>query len=153
MIYTFRTSMLLDVPLERAFAFFSDADNLVRISPPASGLRILTPGPITLGAGAEFELGMRLFVVPIRWRSLIARWDPPREFVDVQVHGPFKSWTHTHRFSAGPGGTTIEDDVRYEMPLGLLGRLVEPLVRRQLASVFRYRQDVTRQALSTNTSL
>jgi ligand-binding SRPBCC domain-containing protein len=82
--------------------------------------------------------------VSLDWHTRIARWNPPAEFVDEQLHGPYKTWVHTHRFIPIPGGTAIEDDVEYELPLGWLGTLALPLVRRQLARIFAYRSQAVR---------
>ena len=52
---------------------------------------------------------LALFGVPVRWTTVIARWHPPRSFVDVQLSGPYLLWEHTHRLSASraaPRSTT-----------------------------------------------
>jgi ligand-binding SRPBCC domain-containing protein len=74
------------------------------------------------------------FGVPICMTSRITRMSPPDSFVDEQVHGPFKSFWHEHRFVADGDGTLMIDRVAFTAPLGVLGRLAEvvlgPYVRR-----------------------
>jgi ligand-binding SRPBCC domain-containing protein len=41
--------------------------------------------------GLEIEYRLRLYGLPIRWRSRIDVWEPPRRFVDRQIAGPFVS--------------------------------------------------------------
>jgi len=54
---------------------------------------------------------------------------------------PYRRWEHQHRFRAERGGTTVEDLVVYELPLGPLGALLHWLtVRRQLEAIFDYRR-------------
>jgi ligand-binding SRPBCC domain-containing protein len=125
------------------FAFFSDAANLERLTPPSLRFEILTPTPIPMKAGTVIDYRLRLFAVPFRWRTLIERFEAPTSFVDVQTEGPYRLWRHTHSFTEVPGGTAIADRVEYELPLGRLGVLARALfVRRQLDAIFRHRRAV-----------
>jgi ligand-binding SRPBCC domain-containing protein len=60
--------------------------------------------------------------------------------VDTQLGGPYAQWVHRHRFTAVDGGTRVEDEVRYRLPVPLLGDLALPLVRLQLGRIFRHRR-------------
>jgi hypothetical protein len=72
-------------PAERAFAFYADALNLEAITPPWLAFRVTTAGPIEMRPGVLIEYRLRLHGVPVRWRTRIAAWEPPRRFVDVQL--------------------------------------------------------------------
>ena len=131
-------------PLEEVFAFFSDPGNLSRITPPWLGFRMLTPSR-EMRQGLLIDYRIRPLGIPQRWRSRITLWDPPHRFVDEQVRGPYRSWHHLHAFRAAEGGTEIHDTVQYALPLGALGRLAHALVvRRQLESIFAYRERIIR---------
>ena len=131
--------MRLPLARDRVFAFFAEASNLQRITPPELGFEIVTPPPIHLSEGTCIEYRLHLFGIPFSWQTEIQRWNPPEVFVDVQRHGPYKHWVHTHRFREEQGATIIEDEVQYALPYALLGELVYPLVRLQLHRIFRYR--------------
>ena len=129
-----------DLPPEDVFRFFADPHNLELITPSFLRFRI-TKAPEELFAGALIDYRLRLRGVPLRWRTRIDVWDPPRSFVDTQLKGPYRRWHHTHEFEALDGGTLVRDVVRYELPLGALGELVAgKLVERDVALIFAYRR-------------
>lgn len=139
----------LELPIDRVFAFYGDALNLERITPPLLSFKVTTPGPIEMGVGTLIEYRLKLHRVPVRWRTRIEVWEPPHQFVDVQIRGPYSLWEHTHTFEEdGPGATIIEDRVRYSIPFGPLGELADRLlVRRDLKQIFDYRHDAVAREL------
>jgi ligand-binding SRPBCC domain-containing protein len=141
-------SMVLPCERERVFAFFAEAANLERITPPELYFHIVSPQPIIMGEGAQIEYHLRLHGWPFNWLTQITRWEPPGMFVDEQIAGPYGRWVHTHRFHEQKSGTVIEDDVRYRLPLYPLGEVAYPLVRWQLRRIFAFRHQTIREIFS-----
>ena len=134
-------TMHLPRPRPEVFAFFAEAGNLERITPPELRFRITHP-PERMAKGALITYRLSLAGIPFGWRTEITRWDPPHAFVDEQVAGPYRVWRHTHTFTETDGGTRIDDEVRYALPLWPVGEVALPLVRAQLRRIFDYRQRV-----------
>ncbi len=139
----------LPLPPEALFPFFSEARNLERITPALLRFEVLpgAPGPAEMGEGALIDYKLRVRGVPVRWRTRIEQWDPPRGFVDTQLKGPYRLWHHTHGFTpeerGGVRGTMCRDVVKYRPPGGPLAGLVNRLVvQRDVEAIFAYRARV-----------
>lgn len=149
-VYTLQREQRVPYPVDEVFAFFSQAANLQRITPPTLNFQILTPTPLRMREGALIDYTLRIWGLPIHWRTLITNYDPPHRFVDEQIKGPYVFWHHTHSFRADDDGTVIGDEVRYVLPFGPLGRLLHTAyVRRDLARIFDYREDVIAQIFAS----
>jgi ligand-binding SRPBCC domain-containing protein len=140
--YVIEKSTWIARPISTVFPFFSDAENLARITPPELGFRIRSALPIRMSEGTLIDYTVVLFGLPVRWRTEITRWNPPHSFEDTQLRGPYAKWVHTHSFVEERGGTTMHDRVVYALPFGPLGRLTHPIISRQLRRIFDYRESV-----------
>lgn len=141
-------SLTLPVSRKEAFAFFADAGNLERITPPQLGFHITTPQPIDIQQGTLIDYNLRLHGIPISWRTEISVWEPPFRFVDQQLKGPYSQWIHTHTFTElGPDTTQIDDEVRYRLPLEPLGDIAHFIVRGELVKIFDFRQKTVAEIL------
>lgn len=150
---TFRTTLTITRPRDVVFAFFARPENLARITPPAMGFEILTPGPIAMRAGAIIDYTVQVMGVRTFWRTLIAEYDPPHRFVDVQLQGPYVYWRHTHTFAEQDSSTVMDDEVDYIVPLGLLGRAAHVLlIRRQLNRIFAFRARAIQEIFAAATN-
>jgi ligand-binding SRPBCC domain-containing protein len=136
---------LIEATPERVFAFHELPDALSRLTPPWESARVIQPAPdLHVGSIAIVETRI-LGIVPARWVARHTIYDPPRMFEDVQVSGPFRSWRHRHIVEPHERGATLRDEIEYEPPLSIIGRLVAPLlILPRLRRLFDYRHRATK---------
>lgn len=131
-------------PVRDVFAFHERPDALERLLPPWQDVQLLerTGG---LEPGARAVLLLRLGPLRLRWVALHTEYERDRLFVDTQLSGPFRAWTHRHEFHAQGPATLLIDRVEFSLhggpPADLLGGW---LAKQQLRKMFRYRHQVTR---------
>jgi ligand-binding SRPBCC domain-containing protein len=137
--------VIVPTPLDVTFAFFTNAANLERLTPPWLSFRIRSPLPIEMRAGALIDYRITLHGWPIPWQTHIDVWEPGVRFVDRQIRGPYRWWHHEHRFEAVPGGTNVIDHVEY---LPRARWLSGSMVQRDVARIFEYRQSMLPRLLT-----
>ncbi len=143
--------LILDSPIEKVFAFYADAGNLERITPPELKFHITTAQPIDIKQGTLIDYRLKLRGFPVGWRTEISEWNPPHFFVDHALKSPYKQWIHRHTFTEIEANKTlIEDRVRYRLPLEPLGDLAHWFVRRELEYIFDCRQKIVAEILQPN---
>lgn len=136
-------SQLLPAPLNEVFEFHADPNNLLKITPASLNLIVKNPQTVKMATGEKIHYTLKLAGIPLPWTSEITWYDPPQGFTDMQIKGPYKVWKHTHHFEAKGDQTLVTDNIEYEVPLGMLGRLFAgKLVERQLMGIFAYRAKV-----------
>lgn len=148
-LHRIRREIWLPRPRAEVFDFFCRASNLERLTPPFLNFHVVTPEPIEMREGALISYKLRVHGLPVGWLTRITRWNPPYEFADVQLKGPYALWDHTHRFVEENGGTRMIDQVEYALRLGILGDLAHALlVRRDVENIFTYRNAVIAELFS-----
>jgi ligand-binding SRPBCC domain-containing protein len=146
----YERSFKVKAALPEVAAFHDDPVSLVAITPPPVHVTIERfDRPVRAGSRVIFRLGVGPFGVT--WDGTIAEYVERQYFRDVQNSGPFGAWSHTHTFIAEADGTRVIDRVEYEPPLGLIGKLIDPIVvRPSLAFLFNYRKKKTHELLERN---
>lgn len=143
MIYHYNTEHLLPISIEQAWDFFSSVKNLSKITPPEMSFKILTD----LGDQEVFEGMLIDYIVkpimgiPLPWQTEIYKVNKPNFFSDRQLKGPYKIWEHTHSFIQMDNGVLIKDEVKYELPLGIIGDTAYfVFVKKKVESIFKFRE-------------
>lgn len=135
-----KSQIQINKPIGEVFQFFSKAENLNLLTPPELNFKIITPLPIVLNCGAIIDYRIQLSGFPFSWKTEITKWNPPNQFVDTQLQGPYQTWIHEHRFESKDGYTIMHDLVEYKAK----GWIFEPLIHRffvakRVKKIFAYR--------------
>ncbi len=140
-MYQIRRTQIIPADLQTCWGFFADSQNLLRITPPNMQMKPLTKEPEHMYPGLMIAYKVTpLLGIKLTWITEITHVYEKQYFIDEQRKGPFRIWHHEHHFKAVEGGTEMTDLLSYELPLGLLGKLANPIiVRKNLNDLFDYR--------------
>jgi ligand-binding SRPBCC domain-containing protein len=142
--YKIEYDQFIDLPIEDVFNFFSKPENLSLITPPRMNFEIMTPQPLEMKEGQLVDYALTIvYIIKLRWRTLITKYKSPHIFIDQQIKGPYSLWHHTHTFEEKDGGTIIKDSVVYAIPFGWLGRFVHAIyIKYDIQSIFKHRKKI-----------
>jgi len=141
-IYRLETIQNLPISQTEAWNFFSDPKNLKRITPDYMGFKIVSGESEQMFAGQIIQYVVTpVLGIPTGWVTEITHVDEGNYFVDEQRFGPYALWHHKHFIKPIDQGVEMIDIVDYKVPLGILGRMVHPiLVAPKLKEIFEYRK-------------
>ena len=132
--------------LEQVAGFHQDSRALKRLTPPPVFVQMLMIEPLAENSVAAFNLWFG--PIPVYWRAQHAQVIPQSGFTDVQIEGPFQTWSHQHIFhSLQDGRTEVVDEITAELGRGLWKGLISRLMWFTLPALFAYRGWVTRRSL------
>jgi uncharacterized protein (TIGR01777 family) len=138
-------------PIGEVFAFFADARNLEKLTPPLLKLKILSMTSKEIEEGTQLNYCLKVHGVPVRWQSTILDWVPYERFADQQTRGPYAYWFHMHEFSEKNQGTVIRDHVRYIVPFWVPGDVVlHGFIKKDLEKIFSYRRKMIEEILGAD---
>jgi ligand-binding SRPBCC domain-containing protein len=138
--FIFETYQKINQPISDVFSFFSQAENLQKLTPPWLKFKFLSPLPIDMKKGTLIDYKLQIMGIPLKWRTEITIWEPPYRFVDEQLSGPYKLWRHEHFFVDEFGVTHMRDTVQYDFwGLFLKNILKKLLIEPQIRKIFDFR--------------
>jgi len=142
-LHILKKEQVISQNISTVFDFFSKPENLSVITPPKMNFKIFTPSPIDMKEGTLIDYTINIMFMPIRWRTLITKYNPPNIFVDQQLSGPYSMWHHTHTFEQlGDNETLIKDEVLYSIPFAFIGKIIHYLyIKGELEKIFTYRKN------------
>ena len=143
-IYTLTAEQTINVPLRKAWDFFSSPENLEKITPAHMDFKITSSVDKKAYAGQiiTYKVGV-LLGIKSSWVTEITQVKDKEFFIDEQRFGPYKMWHHEHWFEELPNGKTLmKDKISYKIPFGILGQFAHSiLIKKQLLQIFRYREE------------
>lgn len=141
-IYRFTKSQLLPITIDKAWDFLSNPKNLKKITPDYMGFNILEKEDTKMYAGQIIQyIVTPILGIPTKWVTEITHVKDKSYFVDEQRFGPYSLWHHKHFIKEVDGGVEMLDIIDYKIPLGLIGRIANPiLVKPKLNEIFDYRK-------------
>jgi len=146
-----RVRQWLPKPVKELFPFFQNEKNLEILTPPFLNFHVVGKSTREIANGTLIDYELKLHGFPLRWRTEIIAWNPPVQFVDNQIKGPYALWHHTHTFEDLGGGTLMTDRVQYRVPMGLLGKVTAgPFVTSDVTKIFEYRKVKARELFGGN---
>ncbi|MDQ6610290.1 MAG: SRPBCC family protein [Bacteroidota bacterium] len=141
-VYSLYSKQTVPGSIEEVWAFFSDAKNLLAVTPPHLNLKVTNEvyGATVYPGQVMTYMVKPLFGIPLAWMTEITHVESLVYFVDEQRKGPYKLWHHQHHFKKIKDGVEIIDLVHYRLPFGILGNLANSLfVKSELIKIFTYR--------------
>ena len=147
----FKHSFVVNSPIDRVWEFYTDIKHLEIITPKEMKLKIINATSEKLTQGSEIWLEAKLMISRRRWHSII-RSLRPYQYLDEMLAGPFKKWTHLHKFydintNNEPKQTEVIDEVDFEIPYSHIGKLFEGYVYSHLKKLFDHRKAATIRTL------
>lgn len=140
-MYQLKRTQFVNADIKTCWDFFSSPKNLKVITPPYMGFEVKTEVPEKMYEGLMIAYTVRpLLGIPMSWVTEIKTVKENQFFVDEQRQGPYTIWHHEHHFKEVEGGVEMTDIVSYVLPLGVLGKLMHPImVKSKLEEIFAYR--------------
>ena len=94
--------------------------------------------------------GKHLFKTRL-FTSKIMEMKPYETFTDKMTKGDFKSFEHQHFFKPAENGTIVIDIIKYEIPYGWIGEMVNKFyLNSYLEKIISHRNDVIKQYAETD---
>ena len=148
MYYELTDAFEVAADIDKTWSFFSTAENLPKITPAWLNFTVTTPGLITIENDTVLDYTIHWMGIPFHWRTRIIDFFPKRQFIDLQIKGPYALWHHQHAFEPSAAGVICRDRVIYKLPGCGVQRIAHALlVRKQLLAIFAHRRKVIAEHL------
>lgn len=120
------TSVWIDAPVEKVFAFWADPANRVELWPSLVEIKDVERLP---EGGTRHKWVYKMAGVRLEGHAEVIEYVPNERIVEREFNGIQATMTWTYQ--PEDGGTRVNTDVEYEVPLPVLGKLAERVIVKQ----------------------
>ena len=137
--------------IEKVWLFYTDLKHLEIISPSDIKLHLIESTDKILKKGTVACFYGRI-IISSQWCSKITFFEK-YEYVDEMIQKgnkrpPFRLWSHRHTFNeTDDRKTRVVDKIEFELPFGLVGKLLEFYIELKLLKIFKHREQATKKFL------
>jgi ligand-binding SRPBCC domain-containing protein len=133
-------------PLADVAEFHSQSASMADIAPPPVVVKI-QEAPTRLDEGDQMDFTVWLGPLPIRWHTRIEEVTSTG-FVDRQLRGPFRCWSHRHSYEPVDEQTTeVVDEIEFKLDKHPVRGMMGLGMTLSLPFLFAYRGWKTRRLL------
>lgn len=137
--------------IEKVWLFYTDLKHLEIISPSDIKLHLIASTDKILKKGTVACFYGKI-IMSAQWCSKITFFEK-YEYVDEMIQKgnkrpPFRLWSHRHTFNEiDDRKTRVVDKIEFELPFGLVGKLLEFYIELKLLKIFKHREQATKKFL------
>lgn len=137
--------------IEKVWEFYTDLKHLEIISPSDIKLHLIESTDNILKKGTVACFYGKI-IISAQWCSRITFFEK-YEYVDEMIQNgnknpPFRLWHHRYRFNEiNDCKIRVVDNIEFEFPFGLIGKLLEFYVELKLLKIFKHREHATKKFL------
>jgi ligand-binding SRPBCC domain-containing protein len=140
---TITKSTFINCTVEELFNFHLDTNNIKLITPKHTKVELIDYEEKTY-EGKVVKLKTTRAFVPINWIVKIEKYQYPNLMVDVAIKSPFAFWEHQHIFTQKGNMCELKDLIKYKPPFGIFGKIIAPLLKKDIENMFEYRHKQTK---------
>jgi len=143
----------VDCDIGKVWKFYTNIRHLEVISPEEIKLNLIHSSDEILKKGSVACFSGKL-IINAKWCSRITFFEK-YEYVDEMVRyenrdPPFKIWKHRHTFKEmNYHKTGVMDQIQFELPYRILGKVLESFVVFQMGNIFNHRKLMTIEHLGS----
>lgn len=149
--HTLTYSCPLNAAVEAVCHFHTDTHNLPLITPPWINVEILSMDEPMIEK-SQVKLKIKRFGIATVWHMEIEKLDCPNTVVDTMISGPFQKFRHERIFiHLDETHSQMKETISIVLPMGWLGSLIFPFIKKDMDKMFAYRHEATRRYFEVDT--